>query len=100
MGGPSSPPFPSEPWQTEHRLSKSRRPEFTSCAKAGKQSRKTNTRIKGHDIRCVHPDITVSMLRQAICFALLPMTLLGASEWLLVRRTDGTQAEGRPSFRP
>ena len=35
------------------------------------------------------------MLRQAICFALLPMTLPGASEWLLVRRTDGTQIEAK-----
>jgi hypothetical protein len=35
------------------------------------------------------------MLKRAICFALLQMTVLDASEWLLIRRTDGTQVEGR-----
>jgi hypothetical protein len=35
------------------------------------------------------------MLKLAICFALLPLTVLDASEWLLVRRTDGTQIEGK-----
>ena len=95
MGGPSSPPFPSEPWQTEQRLSKNPAAGIHILRKTGKQSRKTITRIKGHDIRCADPDITVSMLRQAICFALLPLSLLGASEWLLVRRTDGAQVEGK-----
>jgi hypothetical protein len=35
------------------------------------------------------------MLKRAICFALLQMTVLDASERLLIRRTDGTQVEGR-----